>query len=174
MDMDVELPTQVDKSDLIPSRQTYPFTPSNVQPPLSFVTDPALNHHRDIPFCFTSSPPLANAKESNAMVEHPPRSVYKNESYSEHCMLPDMDVDPEVPTTADSSTAPPLPDPLFAATDSAIPKTLLSMGIQVDPTFNLMICLFCQLPIYYLSAHPHYISNHKPAMHSHSSIPSRE
>ncbi|KAF8545692.1 hypothetical protein OG21DRAFT_1528315, partial [Imleria badia] len=168
MDMDIELPAQMDKSDLIPCGQTYTFTPLNVQPPLTFVTNPALDCHRDIPFCFTSSPHLATAKESDAMAEHPPRSMCEDESYSKHCPLPDMDVDPEVPTAADSSTAPLLLDPMSAATDSAIAKTLLAMGI------NLTICLFYQLPIYYLSAHTHYISNHKPATHSRSCIPSRE
>ena len=91
----------------------------------------------------------------------------EDEPYTECHMLLDMDVDPEMPIAAelcpavDSSTAPLPLDPSSATTRSAIAETLLSMGIQVDPMFQLTICLFCRLPINYLSAHPHYISNHK-------------
>ena len=89
-------------------------------------------------------------------------------------------MDPKTPIpvdlcpSVDSSTVPLLLGPSSHAMDFAVAETLLSMGIQVNPTFNLTICLFCQLPIPYQSTHPHYISNHKPAIHRHSSIPPRD
>ena len=89
-------------------------------------------------------------------------------------------LDPEAPIpmdpcpSVDSSTGPLLLDPSLHATDFAIAEMLLSIGIQVDPTFNLTICLFCWFPISYQSAHPSYISNHKPVMRPHSSIPPRD
>ena len=141
---------------------------------------PVPNPAEHISFTFAPTPPFACASYPDVMDENPLMPMCEDKPYTERDTLLDMDVDPEIPIpadlspSADSSTVPLLLGPSSHATDSAAAETLLSMGIQVDPTFNLTICLFCRLPISYQSAHPHYISNHKPAMHPRSSIPPRD
>ena len=127
---------------------------------------------------FTAPPPSpsAHAMEAANAFGHPLWSEHR----IEHDSLPVMDVDSEIVNgkaldSVTDSFAAPLPlDPSTGPTLSVLSKTLSSLGIRVDPIFNLTICLFCKLPINYLAAHPHYISNHKPPMHPRSCIPSKD
>ena len=122
------------------------------------------------------SSPSTHAMEAVNAFEH----SLGSEHCIEHDLLPIMDVDSEIVNgkaldsiTDSFATSLPL-DQLTGLTVSVLSKTLSSLGIRVDPIFNLTICLFCQLLINYLTTHPHYISNHKPSMHPCSCIPSKD
>lgn len=166
------------RQDTPSGKLRFSFQSMNIDMP------PVANPHV-APDCVTDSSttiatPFAHTAESHTMGSLHIDSTYQDDHEVEHDPSLDMDADHEMPNVANPCPIVGLqpPSPPQHSQPASIrlgsEKTLLSMGIQVDPTFNLTICLFCRLPIPYLSAHPHYLSNHKPAKHSPSCIPSKE